>query len=93
MEKYDINHVQVQLTMVIKLQQLQREALPTLAYQYLEEYLHKSLWKHKTPRTLADAANDILMITASDIVRFMNHQAILESSRESLADYLDVIGG
>ena len=36
---FDINNVEVQMTMVVKLHQLQREALPHLTYQNLEAYL------------------------------------------------------
>jgi hypothetical protein len=92
-ECYDINNVQVQLTMIIKLQQLQREQLPAMTYQNLEDYLTQYLWKRKIPRSLHTAANDILSITATDLIRFLSQQAIVESRRKNLSDFSDVIGG
>ena len=92
-EIYNINNVQVQLMMVIQLQSLQRQGVPALTYQNLEEYLSLRLWKNKCPHTLHAAASDIMSITASDLVRFLSQQTIKDSSSKNLADFSDVIGG
>ena len=91
-ERFDVNNIHVQMLMVIKLQQLQRDALPSLSYDNLEDYVGKQLWKTKIPRTLHVAADDILSITASDIVRFLALQAAYHSGN-SLEDFSDLIGG
>lgn len=91
-ERFDVNNIRVQMMMVVKLHQLQREALPALTYRNLEEYVCRNIWKDKIPRTLHVAANDILAITASDIVRFLAKEAA-RSRDSSLEDFSDLIGG
>lgn len=92
-EKFDINHTLVQLTMVIKLQQLKRSGLPSLNYGNLEDYLAGSLWKKKLPVSLHDAANEILSVPADDIVRFLSSRAVIEGAHQSIEDFSDIIGG
>ncbi len=92
-ERFDVNHIQVQMLMVIKLQQLQRDSLPSLTYQNLEDYISNQLWKQKIPRTLYVAANDVLSVTASDIVRFLALHAAGFGGNSSLEDFSDLIGG
>ena len=76
-EIFDINHTLVQLTMVIKLQQLKRN----------------SLWKKNPPGSLHDAANAILSVPADDIVRFLSSRAVIEGAHQSIEDFSDIIGG
>ena len=90
---FDINNVEVQMTMVVKLHQLQREALPHLTYQNLEAYLTQVVWKKQLPRALHEAADDVLRINANDIVRFLSRQAITEGEKAHLEDFADLIGG
>ncbi len=90
---FDVLHPEVQLLIVIKLQMLQRETLPTLTYQNLEDYLSKMRWLRKTPTTLHEVANDILAITSHEVIRYLSHQAIVEGSREKLEDFQDLFGG
>ncbi len=92
-EKYDINNTLVQLTMVIKLQQLKRNGLPSLNYGNLEDYLACSLWKKNPPGSLHDAANEILSVPADDIVRFMSSRAVIDGAHQSIEDFSDIIGG
>ncbi|MBR3363694.1 MAG: hypothetical protein IKG53_02340 [Solobacterium sp.] len=92
-EKFDINNTLVQLTMVIKLQQLKRNGLPSLNYGNLEDYLAGSLWKKSVPLTLHDAANEILSVPADDIVRFMSSRAVIDGAHQSIEDFSDIIGG
>ena len=90
---YDINNVQVQLMMVIQLQALQQQGVKALTYQNLEDYLSQELWKKKCPHSLHAAADDVMSIEASAIVRFLSKKAIQDSTKESLSEFSDVIGG
>ncbi len=92
-EKFDVNHRLVQLTMTLKLQKLQRTELPTLTYGNLEDFLMGSLWKKGTPKSLHKAADEILSVSASDIVRFLSKMAVVDGAKQNLEDFSDVIGG
>ena len=91
-ERFDVNNIQVQMLMVIKLQQLQRDYLPALTYRNLEDYISRRLWRTKIPRTLHVAAGDVLSITAEDIVRFLALDYAKQSGN-SLEEFSDLIGG
>ncbi|MBQ9048744.1 MAG: hypothetical protein IJ120_12680 [Solobacterium sp.] len=91
--QYDTMNTEVQMTMVVKLHQLQRENLSTLTYRNLEDYLNESLWKAELPTSLHAAVNDILSVTANDIVKFLSRQAMTRGGRETLEDFSDLIGG
>ena len=91
--QYDVNNTQVQMCMVIKLQQLQQEGLAMLTYANLEDYLQFHLWEKKQPDGLAQAADQILRLSASDIVRYLSVQALQEASSKKLSDFSDLLGG
>jgi hypothetical protein len=93
MECFNTDNTQVQLTMVIKLQQLQRTALPSLVYCNLEDYLARELWKKHLPDTLHEAVNDVMNVTADDLVRFLSAKAIQDGKSQHLDDFTDLIGG
>lgn len=92
-EEFDVNNTSVQMLLVLKLQQLKRESMPSLTYKNLEDYLSKMRWKRKRPTSLHQAADEVMSIRAEHIVRYLTHQAIVEGSQESLADFQDLIGG
>lgn len=81
------------MVMVIRLQTLRRESGADLTYRNIEEYVNEVLWKDQTPATLNEAADEILHITGSDIVRFLSKKAVSESGKEKLSDFSDLIGG
>ena len=91
-EVFDWNHRLVQLTMVIKLQQIQRNGLPNAVYDYLEEYLKKELWTDRVPQSLHEAVDDVMSIEIRDIVIYLAKQAVLDGSRLRLEDFADMIG-
>lgn len=93
MDILDLDSKQIQITLVLKLQQLQREQLPGLNYKNLEDVLMKLVWKRKQPKTLHEAVNDILSLTADQIVRFLSNQAIIEGSYQELSEFSDLLGG
>ncbi|MBP3892010.1 MAG: hypothetical protein J6D29_07535 [Solobacterium sp.] len=91
--EFDILNTEIQMAMVVKLQQLQREDLSTITYQDLEDYLQYDLWRLHTPRYLHEGVKDILNVTASDIIKFLSRQTIVKSSEASLSEFTDLIGG
>ncbi len=93
LEVFDTKNTLVQLTMVLKLQQLQREALPSISYRNLEDYLDLRLWKRETPARLNIAVDQILAIQPQEIVRFLSAKAITDGARLKLDDFGDIIGG
>ena len=92
-EVLDVHNTLVQLTMVLKLQQLQRSSLPALRYENLEDFLMEDLWKNKFPYSLHEAADDILNVTDSQIVRYLSKRAVIDGAKMNLEDFKDVIGG
>ena len=93
MESLDLKNKQIQLTLMLKLQQLQREQLPGLNYKNLEDVMQKLVWKRNQPKTLHVAVNDILSLSADQIVRFLSKQAIIEGYHQELSEFSDLIGG
>ena len=91
MESLDLKNKQIQLTLMLKLQQLQREQLPGLNYKNLEDVMQKLVWNQ--PKTLHEAVNDILSLSADQIVRFLSKQAIIEGYHQELSEFSDLIGG
>lgn len=92
-EVFDWNHRLIQLTMVIKLQQMQRNGLPNAVYDYLEEYLKEDLWKDRVPGSLHEAVDGILGIQVRDIVIYLSRKAAADGIRLKLEDFADMIGG
>jgi len=92
-EIFDTRNPQVQIAMTLKLQNIQRTELSTLTYGNLEDFLMASLWKKGVPKSLHEAADEILSISARDIVRFLSAKAIIDGSKENLEDFADLIGG
>ena len=92
-ERFDIENIQVQMMMVIKLQQLKRESLNSLTYQSLETYLSEDLFRKHPPRSLHEAASAVISVQAEDVVRFLARKALEEGKYQSLSDYTDLIGG
>lgn len=92
-QHYDINDTEVQMTLVMKLQQLQRESRTYLTYQNLEEYTMNNLWNHHNPKSLYRAVDDIMRIQANDVVKYLARKTIMNSDEVTLADFTDLIGG
>ena len=92
-ERFDIENIQVQMMMVIKLQQLKRESLNSLTYQSLETYLSEDLFRKHPPRSLHEAAAEIISVKADDLVKYLARKALEDGKRQSLSDFSDLIGG
>ncbi len=92
-ERFDVNNIEVQMIMVIKLQQLKREYLDSLTYQSLELYLSEDLFRKHPPRSLHEAAAEIISVKPDDLVKFLARKALEDGKRQSLSDFSDLIGG
>ena len=55
--------------------------------------MQKLVWKRNQPKTLHEAVNDILSLSADQIVRFLSKQAIIEGYHQELSEFSDLIGG
>lgn len=91
--QFDVDNTEVQMIMVIKLQQLKRESLNSLTYQSLESYLSEDLFRKNPPRSLHEAAAEIISVRADDLVKFLARKALEDGKRQSLSDFSDLIGG
>ena len=91
--QFDIDNTEVQMIMVIKLQQLKRESLDSLTYQSLESYLSEDLFRKHPPRSLHEAAAEIISVKADDLVKYLARKALEDGKRQSLSDFSDLIGG
>jgi hypothetical protein len=78
---FNTKNVQVQMIMILKMQKLIYEELPTLCYENLESFLNQSLWKEHQPSSLNEAADQILHVSAKDIVQFMALKAMTDGAK------------
>ena len=92
-EKTGTQNTLIQLVMVLKLQQLKRNGVPSLLYDNLEDYINEKLWQKRQPRSLHEAADEVLSIEAQEMIRFLSKQAIMDGSHKNLEDFSDIIGG
>ena len=90
--RFDTNKTQIQMIMILKMQKLKSEELPTLNYENLESFLKQSLWKEHQPTSLHEAADQILHVRANDIVLFMALQAMTDGAKADLSDFSDMLG-
>lgn len=91
MQEFDISNRQIQLTIVLKLNQLQRQSYPNLTYDNLVDVLVDWKWKRNVPASLHEAVNDILSLSADTVIQFMSKKAIIDGYRTSLSDYNDLL--
>ncbi len=94
-EKMDksLSDNQIQITIALQLQRLQRDALPNLTYENIVDTLKYLKWKKKKPKTLHEAVNDILSLSADEIVQLLSQRAIIDGFKSSFDDFEDLIGG
>jgi len=81
---------QIRIVLLLKLNQLKREELPTLSYQNLVDYLFSVRWRNAIPETLNDITTDIMAIKAEEVVSYLSVQAIVDSKKHSLSDFDDL---
>lgn len=90
---YNISSPEVQMTLVLKLHELQRTHLKYLTYDELEAVLQDSVWKKGAPSTLHMVINDILSITAEKVVQYMSNRAVIDGYYKPLSDFEELLGG
>lgn len=91
MEKIDFENRQIQLSIVLKLHQLQRNDLNRLLYEHIEEYLEHVVWKKAFPTTLHEAVNDILKVDAASVIQYLTSSAIVEGYYRPLSEFTNLI--
>jgi len=82
---------QIRIVLLLKLNQLKREELPTLSYQNLVDYLFSVRWKNALPENLNDITTDIMAIKAEEVVSYLSYQAIVDSKKHTLNDFDDLL--
>ena len=88
----EIKDRNIKLAIALKVYQLQRTQLSSLTYQHVESAL-MDRWKLRKPDSLQEAVNDIMHLTAGEVVAFLSSQAIILGSRMKLNDFDDLFGG
>jgi len=93
MSKDDVFLTQIKLTMTLRLGMIQNEALPNLSYDQFEYALWKIKWAEGHPRHLHQIIDDIMSLSAEEIVNFLSTQAVIEGKQQSLNDFSTLFGG
>ncbi|MCI6271564.1 MAG: post-transcriptional regulator [Erysipelotrichaceae bacterium] len=83
----------IQMAMVIKLSILRRNSNPNFTYEHIENVMYKEIWKNKKPSLINEAINDIMKLTAEQIVMFLSKQAIIEGKSKRIDEFTDLLGG
>jgi hypothetical protein len=91
--EFDVKNSRIQLTIVIKVCQLQKEGLENIDSSFIEDYLTHVKWKKDKPETLHEAVNDILSINGDKIVRFLSTRALIDSKNKTLGDFTSLLEG
>ena len=91
-QQSEIKYKNIKLAIALKVHELQRTQLSSLTYQHVESTL-MDRWKLRKPDSLQDAVNDIMHLTAGEVVAFLSSQAIIMGSRMKLNDFDDLFGG
>ena len=91
MQEFDNTNRQIQLTIVLKLNQLQRQQYPNLTYDNLVDVLVDLKWKRNVPTSLHEAVNDILTLDVDTVIQYMSKQAIIDGYRSDLSMYNDLL--
>lgn len=91
MSDFDVSNRQIQLAIILKLNQLQREKYSNLTYDNIIDVLMVWKWKRNLPKSLHEAVDDILSLTTDQIVQLLSRQALIEGHNKSLADIEDLV--
>lgn len=78
----------VKLAIALKANELRRQ-LSSLTYEHVESAI-ENMWKNKTTLSIHEALDDIMTLTAGDVVAFLSTQAIIIGSRMKLNDFEDM---
>lgn len=93
MDRRFIDDKHLKLAIALRTNQLKREQLSSLTYQHVEAALQEMVWKHKRPKSMHEAIDDVFHLTANEVVAFLSNQAVVIGSQMSLHDLQNIIGG
>lgn len=88
-----INNKHIKLAITLKTSQLKREELSSLTYQHVESTLMGMKWGTHMPETIHEAIDDIMKLSANEVVQYLSTQAVIVGSQMKLNDFNDLIGG
>jgi hypothetical protein len=84
---------QIKLTMTLRLGMIQNEAIPHLSYEQFENALWKIKWSEGYPKHIHQIINDIMSLSAEEIVSHLSTQSVIESRHQTLSDFSTLFGG
>lgn len=88
----EIEDKYIKLAIALKTDELKREQLSSLTYQLVESALIGK-WRFERVHSLHEAVDDIMHLTANDVVAYLSTQAIIQGSTMKINDFEDLIGG
>ena len=83
----------IQTTIYLKVNQMKREALPTLKYEHLLEVMMSFAWKESVSYPLNQAVDDIMKIKVEDVVGKLHTLALMKGSMMSPDAIDEMMGG
>lgn len=91
-EQSIIDEKNVRLAITLKTSELKRNQLSSLTYQHVEQAV-LGKWKYQQVHSIHEAVNDIVHLTANDVVAYLSTEAIIQGSKMKLQDFEDLFGG
>lgn len=82
----------IKLAIALKANELKREQLSFLTYQHVESALIGK-WKYEKVDSVHDAVNDVMQLSANDVVAYLSNEAILLGAKMKINDFEDLFGG
>ena len=83
----------IQTTIYLKVNQMKREALPTLKYEHLLEVMMAYAWKDYVSYPLNQAVDDIMKIKVEEVVGKLHALALMKGSMMSPDAIDEMMGG
>lgn len=88
----NIDDKYLKLAITLKTSELQRTQLSSLTYQHVESALIGK-WKYEKVDSVHDAVNDVMQLSANDVVAYLSNEAILLGAKMKINDFEDLFGG
>lgn len=88
----EIKDKYIKLAIALKTDELKREQLSSLTYQHVESALIGK-WRFERVHNLHEAIDDVLHLSANDVVAYLSTQAVIQGSKMKINDFEDLIGG
>jgi hypothetical protein len=71
----------IKLVIYLKVSQLSREEMSSIKYHHVVDYLKRHKWEKSLPFSFHEATNDIISITAEEIIAFLAQQRSVDSAQ------------